>query len=60
MADDPQSNPDQQYEDPAKKRGEQSEQGQEYQQDSPKRNPSRQGEDEAQDDQQQGGQRRAS
>ena len=60
MADDPKNNPDQQSEDPGKQRGEQSEQGHKNQQDFPKRNPSRQDQDEAQDDQQQGGQRRAS
>ncbi|MGB9197351.1 MAG: hypothetical protein WCB53_10570 [Terriglobales bacterium] len=60
MAGDPKKNPDQQYGEPGKQRREQSEQGHKNQQDLPKRNPSRQEQGEAQDDQQQGGQRRAS
>ncbi len=55
MADDPKKNPNEQS-----GQGQDPEQGQKDQQDISKRNPTRQDQGENQDDQQQGGQRRAS
>jgi len=56
MADDPKKNPNEEFGQP----GQNPEQRQRDQQDPSKRNPTRQEQDESPDDQQQGGQRRAS